>query len=69
MKQLRLPVARSKPRKISHWITPSVDELRARAKERAIYAVYDIAMKFSDRRDGEDVLVEALRRWRDKDVF
>ena len=51
---------------------PTPKDLLLRAKEQAVIDIFGIAQRIkhaATERDGEDVLVEALRRWRDKDVF
>jgi len=60
------------PKKRLKRIIPTQDDLRVMAKERAIFGVFDIVLDIStiySKRDAEDVVLEALRRWRDKDIF
>jgi hypothetical protein len=55
------------------WIPLTANQMKKQAdamrRERAVLDIYTIAQRFADRRTGEDVMLEALRRWRDTDVF
>lgn len=62
------------PTKMATTTKPQEQSLHSR-KEQAVLDAFAIAQRFTREngeqgwRNGEDVLVEALRRWRDKDVF